>query len=295
MRILMSGASGLIGGALKTQLIERGHNVVALVRRKSNNGIFWDIDRNELHSEELEGFDYIFHLAGESIATRWTDEKKNLIYSSRVNGTRLLVDRISKLKLKPKAFISVSAISVYEESYSHQIEETSAAGSDFLAKVCLDWERESHPVQKMNIRLVNPRIGIVLSKEGGALQKMLLPFRLGLGGQLGSGKQIMPWIDIEDIVRAFVFCIESEIDGPINFTAPNPVSQEEFAKSLAARLNRPSFLRTPEFILKAVAGEMANELLLKSYPVYPKRLLEAGFQFKYANLDDSLEHLLSRT
>ena len=211
-----------------------------------------------------------------------------------MDGTRFLVDSILSLPSKPDFFVSASAVGFYGNRGDESLNENSPPGSGFLAEVCVDWERASEPLQNASIRTCWARIGIVLSPDGGALQKMLTPFRLGLGGNMGSGDQWFPWIDIDDLTQAFCFLVKNpKCSGAFNFTAPEILRQKDFAKTLARHLKRPSFFHAPEFLLKLALGEMGEDLLLASMKVLPEKLLEMGFEFKYPNLEKSLEHLLS--
>lgn len=296
MKILISGASGLIGRKLKLALQNEGHEVWSLTRSPKNKfDIFWNPNENQIELEKINSFQGVIHLAGENIAGgSWTEEKKKKIYSSRVEGTRFLVDSILSLPSKPDFFVSASAVGYYGDRGDESLNEASPAGSGFLAKVCIDWEEAAKPLQDHSIRSSWARIGIVLSPEGGALQKMLTPFRLGLGGNMGSGQQWFPWIDIDDLVQGFCFLVKnSQCSGAFNFTAPEILLQKDFAKTLARHLKRPSFFHAPEFLLKLALGEMGEDLLLASMKVLPERLLEMGFEFKYPSLEKSLEHLLS--
>lgn len=295
MRILISGASGLVGSHLSKVFTDQGFEVVSLSRSSGSNTIQWDVSNSKLEASQLENFDYIYHLAGESIAgLRWTAEKKKAIYNSRIEGTKLLVQKMLELKSPPKAVFCASAIGYYNAKDSLPKDESSAAGNSFLAKVCRDWEACLNPLEKKNIRSCAMRIGIVLSHEGGALQTMAPAFKMGLGGKLGDGTQYMPWIDLDDLVRAMDFLREANsLSGPVNMTAPHPVMQKDFAETLAQQFHRPSFFHAPKFILKMIAGELAEELMLGDYNVIPKKLLDAGFKFKYNDLRQSLKNQLA--
>lgn len=295
MKILISGASGLVGKRLSERLKKRGDEVVKLVRKPNEDGVYWNIPEQRIDESQLEGFDCVVHLAGESIAEgRWSEEKKNRIYNSRIDSTRLLVNSFKHLKSKPKRFLSASAIGYYQHTGHQKLTEDSAAGDNFLARVCIDWEGEARKAESLGISCSQMRIGIVLSAQGGALAKMALPFRLGLGGKVGSGEQYMPWIDLDDLVQAIAFLMDHpEIQGPVNLVSPEPIKQVDFAKELASYFHKPAFFNAPETMLKLIIGEMAEELLLSSYRVIPKVLQEHGFQFEYTDLSKSFKNQLS--
>jgi uncharacterized protein (TIGR01777 family) len=240
----------------------------------------------------LERLDGVIHLAGENIsALRWTDEKKKAIRDSRVHGTRTMIETFARLAKKPRVFISASAIGFYGDRGDDEMTETSAAGDTFLSEVSKEWESESRRAEDMGIRTVLLRNGIVLSKEGGALSTMMTPFKLGVGGVVGTGKQWMSWISIDDVVAIVNFALENEsLRGAINVVSPKPVTNEEFTKTLGEVLYRPTFLPLPEFAVSLVFGEMGDALLIDSTKVLPKRLLDAGYEFKYPDLKSALEH-----
>ena len=294
MKVLITGASGLVGTALQRSFAEKGYESLLASRKKAEDGnhIQWSIDDGFSEPERLEGLDAVVHLAGESVSgLRWTDEKKSAIRDSRVLGTRSVVDAISKLKNKPKVFIAASAIGFYGERGDEEVTESSAAGDSFLASVAKDWEAESRRAEDAGIRTVLLRTGIVLSKDGGALGTMLLPFKLGVGGVVGSGKQWMSWIAMDDHVAVINYVIENEnIRGAVNAVSPNPTTNHDFTKTLGDVLYRPTFLPLPEFAVSMVFGEMGDVLLLASTKVLPKRLEDAGFEFKFPELKPALEH-----
>jgi len=294
MKVLITGASGLLGQALQKSFAEKGYEMLLASRKepKDASHIQWSIEDGFTDPEKLEGVDVVVHLAGENVSGfRWTDEKKKAIRDSRVLGTRNVVDAISKLKDKPKTFIASSAIGFYGERGNEECTESSAAGDNFLAGVSKEWEAESRRAEDAGIRTVLLRTGIVLSKEGGALATMLTPFNLGVGGVVGSGKQWMSWISLDDEIAIINFAIENEnIRGAVNAVAPNPVTNEVFTKTLGEVLYRPTFLPLPEFVVGMVFGEMGDALLLASTKVLPKRLEDAGFEFKYPNLKEAIEN-----
>lgn len=294
MKVLITGASGLIGTALQESFNDNGFEMLLASRKEPKDAthIQWDMETGFSDAEKLEGIDAVVHLAGENVSgLRWTEDKKKAIRDSRVLGTRNIVDAISKLKSKPTVFVSSSAIGFYGERGDDEVTESSAAGDNFLAGVCREWEAESRRAEDAGIRTVLLRTGIVLSKDGGALGTMLLPFKLGVGGVVGSGKQWMSWISLDDHVSAINFAIENEnMRGAVNSVAPNPVTNEEFTKTLGEVLYRPTFLPLPEFVVSMAFGEMGDALLLASTKVIPKRLTDAGFDFKYPGLKGAIEH-----
>lgn len=294
MRILITGASGLVGSELQKSLAAKGHELLLASRSepKGANDIQWTVEEGFAEPERLEGIDAVVHLAGESVSgLRWTEEKKKAIRDSRVLGTRSVVEAISKLKDKPKVFVAASAIGFYGERGDEELNESSNAGEGFLADVAKAWEGEARRAEDAGIRTVLLRTGIVLSKDGGALGTMLLPFKLGVGGVVGSGKQWMSWISLYDHVRVIEYVIENEnIRGAVNAVSPHPVTNEEFTKTLGEVLYRPTILPLPEFAVSMVFGEMGDALLLASTKVMPKRLTDAGFEFKYSQLKPAIEH-----
>lgn len=295
MKALITGASGLIGTELQKALKEKGWELLLASRSepKDDRHIKWTVEEGfrDENLEQLEGLDAVIHLAGENVAgLRWTDEKKKAIRDSRVLGTRTLIDAFTKLKNRPKTFLAGSAIGFYGNRGDDEMTEASPAGDGFLPEVCRDWEAESRRAEDLGIRTVLLRTGIVLSKDGGALGTMLLPFKMGVGGVVGSGKQWMSWISLEDQIRAMMFVLENEtIRGAVNLTSPNPVTNEQFTKTLGEVLYRPTFLPLPEFAVGMIFGEMGDALLLDSTKVQPKRLEDAGFEFKFPELKPAIE------
>lgn len=296
MKVLITGAGGLVGTALQRSFADKGYDMLLASRSepKDERYVQWDAQDGFTEPNRLEGVDAVVHLAGESVSgLRWTDEKKKAIRDSRVLGTRSVVNAISRLKDTPKVFVSASAVGFYGERGDEELTESSAAGDSFLADVSREWEAESRRAEDAGIRTVLLRTGIVLSKDGGALGTMLLPFKLGVGGVVGSGKQWMSWISLDDHIEAINFAIENEtLRGAVNAVSPNPVTNEEFTKTLGEVLYRPTFLSLPEFAVSMVFGEMGDALLLASTRVVPKRLVEAGFDFKYPELKGAVEHAL---
>jgi uncharacterized protein (TIGR01777 family) len=299
MNILVTGSTGLVGRALVPFLTAGGHSVIRLVRsRPMTEGVaaFWDPVAGHVDPARLEGLDGVVHLAGESIATgRWTAEKKARIRDSRVNGTRLLCESLAGLGQPPRVLVSASAIGYYGDRGDEILREESAPGAGFLADVCRAWEAATESAQQRNIRVVNLRIGMVLSSMGGALGKMLVPFRMGLGGIIGSGKQFMSWIAIDDVLGSIACALATDaLRGPVNAVAPHPVRNREFTKTLGRILARPTIFPMPAFAAQLAFGEMADDLLLSSTRVEPARLSAAGYNFRYPSLEGALRHLLGR-
>jgi uncharacterized protein (TIGR01777 family) len=296
MKILITGASGLIGKALQNSFAEKGHDLLLAGRSepRAANQIQWTIENGFAEPRRLEGIDAFIHLAGENIsALRWTDEKKRAIRDSRVLGTRSVVDAIGKLKQKPKVFIAGSATGYYGDRGDEVMTENDVPGDTFLSEVCKAWEAESRRAEDLGIRSVLLRTGIVLSKDGGALAEMLTPFKLGVGGVVGSGRQWMSWISLEDVVGAINFALENdELSGPINIVAPNPVTNKEFTRTLGEVIHRPTILPLPQFAVKLAFGEMGDALLLDSTRVAPERLTNSGFKFKFEKLKLALRNAL---
>lgn len=296
MRILITGASGLIGTALQKSFEEKGYEMLLASRSepKSERDIQWNADAGFADEDllRLEGLDAVIHLAGESIsALRWTDEKKKAIRDSRVHGTRTMIEAFARLEKKPKVFISASAIGFYGDRGDEEMTETSSVGDTFLSEVSKEWESESRRAEDMGIRTVLLRNGIVLSKDGGALATMMTPFKLGVGGVVGSGKQWMSWVSLDDAVGIVNYALENEnLRGAVNVVSPNPVTNEEFTKTLGEVLYRPTFLPLPEFVVNLVFGEMGDALLIDSTRVVPKRLLDSGFKFRYPEIKSALEN-----
>jgi uncharacterized protein (TIGR01777 family) len=295
MRVLMSGASGLLGSAIARALEANRVLVGRLVRGGAPSSaahIRWDPGKA---LDLIPGFDGVIHLAGESVVGRWTAAKKARIRDSRVLGTRTLAEAIARVEPKPRVFLAASAIGYYGDRGDEILREESASGTGFLAEVCREWEDAAEPAMQAGIRVVHLRIGVVLSKQGGALDKMLLPFRLGLGGKLGSGRQWMSWIHVDDIVSAVQHALSNEaVRGPVNLVAPNPVTNAEFTATLGKALSRPAVLPAPAFALRLALGEMADGALLASARVEPARLLASGYVFRFRELQTALENILRK-
>lgn len=298
MKILISGATGMVGTALAPILTAKGHEVVKLVRSAPSTAseIRWDSEKgfSDADRERLEGFDAVVHLAGDNVASEnWSDDKKRRIRESRTVGTKVLVDALKKCKRPPQVFVSASATGFYGNRGSEVLNEDSDAGEGFLPEVCKDWESEIRKAGDFGARVVMLRIGIVLAKEGGALDKMLTPFKLGVGGVVGSGEQYMSWVALEDLLRIIEFAIENEnIRGPVNVTAPNPVTNEQFTKALGGALSRPTFVPVPGFAITLLYGEMGEALILGGNRVTPKKLQDAGFEFKHTEIGETLKSVL---
>ncbi len=298
MKILISGASGLVGTHLIPTLTAKNYDVYKLVRKtpRGADEIEWDAEKGFSESEQakLENFDVVVHLAGDNVASEnWSAEKKRKIKESRTVGTRVLVDALKRCKSAPKHFISASAIGFYGDRQSEILTEESAKGAGFFPEVCDEWEREAKRAEEFGARVVRMRIGVVLAKDGGALEKMLTPFKFGVGGTIGSGKQWMSWIALDDIISIINFFIEDEtLHGAFNLTAPNPATNREFTKTLGAVLNRPTVLPIPAFAIKLMFGEMGETLLLEGARVLPKRLQDAGYRFQFVDLESAMRGVL---
>ena len=296
MRILVTGSSGFIGSALVSSLTAAGHTVTRLVRREPKDGeVLWNPATSSIDAAALEGHDAAVHLAGENIAGRWTPAKKARIKESRVKGTRLLAETLARLTKAPKVLVSASAIGYYGDRGDAVLREESSSGSGFLAEVAREWEAATQPAALKGMRVVNLRIGVVLSPQGGALAQMLLPFKLGLGGKMGTGRQYMSWIALDELVNIIQHALAAEtLKGAVNAVSPKPVTNLEFTKTLGRVLGRPTIFPMPAFAARAAFGEMADELLLGSTRVEPGRLVASGYQFRYPDLEGALRHLLRK-
>jgi uncharacterized protein (TIGR01777 family) len=294
--ILITGASGLIGTRLTRSLEASGHRVLQAVRRapKNDREVYWVPERGDIEQEKLAGLDGVVHLAGANIAgQRWSTAYKQEIRESRVKGTRLIAETLAKLDRQPRVFACSSAIGYYGDRGDAILDESSAPGEGFLPDVCVAWENSTKAARDAGIRTVLMRTGVVLSTAGGALKSMLLPFKLGLGGVVGGGKQYFSWIELDDIVSAMQFILSNpSLSGPVNLVAPNPVTNREFTKTLGKVLGRPTIFPLPAFAARLALGEMADELLLASTRVVPKELERTGFQFTYPTLELALRHVL---
>jgi len=293
MKILISGATGFIGSRLAALLQTSGHSVTRLVRSSSDIGLLWDPYKNEVDISRMEGYDAFVHLSGESINGRWTRSKKKKILNSRVISTKFLSECISKLQNPPKAFICSSAIGYYGNRGDEELTESSSAGTGFLAEVCKAWEAETKSIEVKGLRVVNIRTGLILSPDGGALEKLLLPFKLGVGGQIGSGSQWWSWITLIDLLRIYQYSIENNgVKGIINAVSPNPERNSTFVKTLAKVLHRPAIFPLPGFVVKLIFGEMGQELLLDGQKVIPSKLSESGYKFQQSELESALRSML---
>jgi uncharacterized protein (TIGR01777 family) len=296
-KILISGASGLIGAAVGASLAADGREVSRLVRGKvtRKGDVSWN-PAQPIAPEKVSGFDVVIHLAGEGVFGVWTREKKRRIYESRIIGTRNLAEGLARAEQKPRVFISASAIGYYGDRGDEVLNEQSSPGAGFLAEVCRDWEAATKPALDPGIRIVNIRTGHVLDPAGGILKKMLLPFRLGLGGRIGDGRQWQSWIQIGDWLGALRHIMNHDsLRGPVNLVGPNPVTNAEFTKVLAGVLSRPTFFTVPGLALKAALGrEAANEMLLSGQRVEPGKLIASGYQFQIPDLQEALRDLLGK-
>jgi len=295
MRVIISGASGLIGSALSKELLTDGHEVIKLVRRPAGAGeVQWDPAKGVLAADALDGADAVVHLAGAGIGDkRWTDEYKREILDSRVKSTTLLSETIAASSNRPPVLLSGSAIGIYGASDGRRLDETSPPGSGFLADVCVQWEASAAPAAAAGTRVVNLRTGIVLTPKGGALKKMLPLFKLFVGGRFGNGKQWQSWISLDDEVGAIKHLLTADVHGPVNLTAPNPVTNAAFAKALGTALHRPSLLPVPAFGPKLLlGGELADALLFTGQNVHPAVLQQSGYTFQHAQLADAFAALL---
>lgn len=303
MRVIITGATGLIGSALVRSLLADGHTVTRLVRggRKGSPSpgvadVSWDPAAGAIDAGALEGHDAAVHLAGEPVAEgRWTEEKKQRIRESRAHGTRLIAETLARLTRKPLVLVSASATGYYGDRGSELLTEESAPGVDFLSDVCREWEAAARPAAEAGLRVTHPRIGVVLDAAGGALPRMLTPFKLGVGGRLGDGRQYMSWITLPDVVGVIRRMLTDEqLRGPVNAVAPQPVTNEEFTKTLGRVLGRPTLFAVPEFAARLAFGGVADALLLASQRVEPARLKAVGFEFADPTLEGALRRILKK-
>ena len=295
MKVAVTGSSGLIGTSLVSFLSKKDIVVSKILRENpEDDDISWKPEDGDWNSAFTGGVDGIVHLAGESVASgKWTRKKKEKIRNSRIEGTKRLCEHILKLPTPPSVLVCASAIGYYGNRGVEFLNEGSSRGSGFLPDVCLGWEEAAESVSKAGIRVVNVRFGIVLSKDGGALAKMMTPFKIGMGGKIGSGTQYMSWIAMDDATSAIYHTLITEsLKGPVNVTAPNPVTNKEFTNTLGEVLKRPAVVPIPAFAAKLAFGEMANDLLLASTKVAPKRLSDSGYKFQYPELENALKHVL---
>lgn len=296
MRILISGSTGLVGKTLCPYLENLGHQIVTLQRHAvedHSQSISWDPINNRLDRDKVEGFDVFINLSGESVQARWNEKAKENILKSRTKATELLSSIAAELQSPPKLILNASAVGFYGNREDQLLDEKSSLGEGFLAAVCQAWEKSTMKAQEAGIRVVLLRFGMILSPKGGALKMMLTPFRLGLGGRLGSGKQYVSWIAIDDVLKIISFMIEHpEIQGPVNVVAPQSVTNEQFTKALGRTLGRPTMLPVPNFVIKLLFGEMGSELLLASTRVIPQKLIDSDYHFSYPDIDSALKALV---
>ncbi len=303
MKVIVTGSTGLVGRALVRSLLSDGHEVTRLVRggaqefrAPGTKAVQWEPEKGSVNAAELEGHDAAVHLAGDPIAEgRWDDEKKRRIRESRVKGTRLLAETLAGLSEKPRVLVSASATGFYGDRGEEVMHEESASGEDFLSEVCREWEKATLAASQAGIRVVHLRIGFVLSAEGGGLPKMLTPFKLGVGGRVGSGRQYISWLTLDELVAIIRRALEDEhLRGPVNAVAPSAVTNLEFTKTLGHVLGRPTVLPVPAFAVRLAFGEMADAILLSSTRAVPTRLQEAGYQFAHPELEGALRHVLKK-
>ncbi len=295
MKVAVTGTSGLIGSSLVSFLSKKDIKVCKILREDpEGDAISWKPEGGDWDSAFTDGIDGIVHLAGENIASgKWTKEKKEKIKNSRIEGTKRLCDHILKLPVPPSVFVCASAVGFYGDRGMEFLNESSSRGSGFLPDVCIGWEEAAQTVSVSGIRVVNVRFGVVLSKEGGALAKMLTPFKMGMGGKIGSGKQYMSWVAMDDVTGAIYHALTTDsLKGPVNVTAPNPVTNKEFTNTLGRVLKRLTVMPMPAFAAKLAFGKMANDLLLASTRVAPKKLADSGYKFQYTELESALRHIL---
>ena len=297
LRILLSGSHGLIGSHFKALLEGAGHRVIPLLRGslvKSEDAVYWDPNRAIVCKEHFEDFDAVVHLAGQSImAGRWSKKRKEKLFLSRCRDTWLLSQILCRLYRPPPTLITASAIGFYGDRGLEELIEESAPGNGFLADLCSKWEKASDAIEQRGTRVVHSRFGMVLSRRGGALAQMLIPYRLGLGGRLGTGEQIVSWIAIDDAIGAlYHILMEERLSGPVNVVSPEPLAQKLFAEMLAKRLHRIAWMPLPKLLLRLIYRDLADELLLASSYVKPKKLLESGYQFRHTDLAAALHSVI---
>lgn len=297
MRIAISGASGLIGSRLATHFESRGDTVHRLVRDAGKAGpadVVWSVKDQQIDAAALEGVDAVVHLAGEPIgASRWTDEQKQKIRDSRTDGTRLLAETLAGLSSPPAVMVSGSAVGYYGDRADEVLTELSAPGDDFLAGLCIQWEQAAAPATAAGIRVVNSRTGVVIHKDGPLIEKIELPFKMGVGGRVGSGRQYVPWVSMEDEIRALEFLVDGNLEGPVNVVGPTPVTNADMTKVLGRVMHRPTVFPVPTLALRALYGEMGVVLATSSQRVVPAKLTDAGFTFTHTTIDTAIEEALA--
>ncbi len=299
-KIIITGATGLIGINLCNKLISKGYEIIVFTRSiprakiempKASAYVEWNYNDINSFQNHLENVYAIIHLAGANLgAKRWTSKYKKIIYESRIKSSQALVEAINNTNIKPKVFISASAVGFYGDKGEEIIYENSSKGNDYLANICYDWENAANQLQIYNVRFACIRTGVVLSKDDGMIGKMIIPFKLFVGGPLGNGKQWVPWISLNDIINIYEFVLENNIEGPVNGVSPNPVRMVELAELLGKKLNRPSYLNAPKLGIRLVAGEIANSILV-SQKVIPQKLIELGYRFKFEKLESAFDDL----
>lgn len=296
-RVIIAGASGMIGSAVASAFRARGETVQRLVRRaelRSPDEIWWNPAENGIDEHAMSGADAVLHFGGRSLDARWSEQTKQEIRQSRVRSTRVLAEAVTRLDPKPTTLLVMSASGYYGDRDDEELDESSARGHGFLADVVVAWEGAADPAREAGIRVVHTRCGPVLARQGGALARMLPIFKFGLGGTLGAGHQWFSWVSLDDVVRAVLWLVDRPaLDGGVNVTAPHPVTNAELTRALGRVLRRPAIARAPEFALRLVYGEMADEMLFTSQKVVPRRLLESGFTFAYPELEGALRHALN--
>ena len=303
MTVIIAGGTGFIGSALIDALLARGDKVILLTRAPAAAHLRWDakVDVRLWNAKDpgpwvmaFDKADAVINLAGENVASeRWTAERKLALIKSRIDSTRAVVAALAAATKRPKVFLSASAVGYYGGARRSDCPEDAPQGVDFLAALCGQWEREAHAAEKLGVRVVIPRIGVVLEKDGGALAKMLPPFKFGVGGRLGSGRQAFPWVHRDDVVGSILFLLEKNVSGPVNLAAPDLKTNAAFTKALGRALHRPTFFPVPGFVLKLALGEMSG-MLLGGQRAIPKKLIDAGYAFKYPTIDDTLAAILKR-
>lgn len=296
MKILVSGSTGTLGTHLLNSISSDSFEIWRLVRSRAEgeNLIFWDPEDGRVdHLDLLEGFDAVVNFSGENIVGRWSEKKKNSIRRSRILSTRCLVNFFSGLQNPPKTFICASAVGYYGDRGEERLTERSAIGSGFFPDVCREWENEANKASDLGVRVINLRMGVVLSPKGGILSFLLLPFKMGIGGVVGSGQQYISWISIEDVSRIIIYLLESEeVRGPVNAVSPNPVTNRQFVTTLARILRRPAWLAVPAFAVRLFFGEMASCTMLSGSMVFPEKLLSSGYEFLHEDLGSALENVV---
>lgn len=295
MKIAITGATGLVGSSLTDHLRRRGDTVARMVRSEADlqpGDILWSVDDQRLDPDDLAGTDVVVHLAGAPIGKRWTQEHKAEVLSSRRDGTRLLAEALAALDDGPEVLVSGSAVGYYGSRGDEVLTEESAPGADFLADVCVAWEEAADPARAAGLRVVHPRTGVVLAPEGPLVDKVELPFKLGVGGRVGDGQQWVPWVSLDDEVRALAFLVDTEVEGPANVTGPDPVRNARLTKALGAAWHRPTVLLVPIFAVRLLYGEMGVELATASQRVLPTVLLEHGFEFVHNDVETAAKAAL---